>query len=627
MGFPSEFLDELHNRVALADVIGRRVKLTRRGREHLGLCPFHNEKTPSFTLNEDKGFYHCFGCGAHGDVIEFVMRSENLPFPEAVERLAADAGLTVPESSPQDREREKQRHSLLEVVEAAADWFTEQLVGKGGSQAHAYLQERNLDQEALDTFRLGFAPDARAALKQALVARGIHEKLLIDAGLVITPEDGRDSYDRFRNRVIFPITDRRGRVIAFGGRALVEEVPAPDGGTRKIAKYLNSPETPLFHKGHVLYGLARALPAMRDTGQALVTEGYMDVIALHRAGLACAVAPLGTALTEDQMRLLWRAVDEPVLCFDGDAGGTRAAARAAERALPLLTPGKSLRFANLPAGEDPDSLIKQGGRNAMDTVIANAQPLSEVIWEMETSLQSVDTPERRAGLESRLMARIRTIAHHTVQDHYARDVKDRLWRAFRDTRAPSVQKTASCLRSPIPLAATGRGVGGTGAGAGMGGRTDPQVEREKVLLALVIAHPRILDDVVEQLGSVVFTATGPDDFDGLRQEMLLLAERETLDKAAVESHLYECGFKETLKTLSEIKNIAPYLDADAADSRVHALWDHTLGLHQLPEIEAQLKEAEQAEDWERFSSLKNQIFAIKAEPIEDDPSQRAPSRV
>ena len=246
---------------------------------------------------------------------------------------------------------------------------------------------------------------------------------------------------------------------------------------------------------------------------------------------------------------------------------------------------------------------------------------------METSLQSVDTPERRAGLESRLMARVRTIAHRTVQDHYARDVKDRLWRAFRDTRAPSVQKTASFLRSPIPLAATGRGVGGTGAGAGMGGRTDPQVEREKVLLALVIAHPRILDDVVEQLGSVVFTATGPDDFDGLRQEMLLLAERETLDKAAVESHLYECGFKETLKTLSEIKNIAPYLDADAADSRVHALWDHTLGLHQLPEIEAQLKEAEQAEDWERFSSLKNQIFAIKAEPIEDDPSQRAPSRV
>ena len=319
--------------------------------------------------------------------------------------------------------------------------------------------------------------------------------------------------------------------------------------------------------------------------------------------------------------------DKCVLCSDGDAGGARAAARAAERALPLLTPGKSLRFASLPAGEDPDSLIKQGGRNAMDTVIANAQPLSEVIWEMETSLQSVDTPERRAGLESRLMARGRTIAHRTVQDHYARDVKDRLWRAFRNTRAPSVQKTASFLRSPIPLAATGRGVGGTGAGAGMGGRTDPQVEREKVLLALVIAHPRILDDVVEQLGSVVFTATGPDDFDGLRQEMLLLAERETLDKAAVESHLYECGFKETLKTLSEIKNIAPYLDADAADSRVHALWDHTLGLHQLPEIEAQLKEAEQAEDWERFSSLKNQIFAIKAEPIEDDPSQRAPSRV
>ncbi len=633
MGFPPEFLDELRNRAALADVIGRRIKLTRRGREHLGLCPFHNEKTPSFTVNEEKGFYHCFGCGAHGDVIEFIMRSENLPFPETVERLAGDTGLAAPESSPQDREREKERHSLLEVVEAATGWFAEQLASERGKESRAYLTERGLDQATLNDFRIGFAPDARNALKQALTANGIPEDKLIAAGLVITPEDGRDSYDRFRNRIIFPITDRRGRVIAFGGRALAEEIPAPDGGMRKIAKYLNSPETPLFHKGYVLYGLARSLPAMRETGQALVTEGYMDVIALHRAGFAHAVAPLGTALTEDQMRLLWRAVDEPILCFDGDNAGARAAARAAERALPLLTPGKSLRFAALPAGEDPDSLVKNSGKAAMEEIIAAAKPLSEVIWEIEASLQSVDTPERRASLESRLMARVRTIADRTVQDHYGRDFKDRLWQAFRNTRPQgrqqsSTQKTGSRLHSsasiPAPITAPGGGIGG---GAGSGGRTDPQTEREKVLLALVIAHPQMLDDVVEQLGSMTFSAAGTNDFDGLRQEILLLAERENLDKEAVESHLLECGFRDAIKTLSEMKNIASYLHADAADGKARALWDHTLNLHQLPEIEAQLKEAEQAEDWERFSNLKNQIFAITTEPVEDELSQGVPGRV
>jgi DNA primase len=630
VGFPLEFLDELRNRVSLADAIERRVKLTRRGREHLGLCPFHNEKTPSFTLNEEKGFYHCFGCGAHGDVIEFVMRTENLPFPEAIEQLAGDAGLAVPESSPQDQKREKERHSLLEVVEAAALWFAEQLASERGKEARAYLQGRGLNEATLDAFRLGFAPDSRVAMKQSLTAKGISENLLVDAGLVITPEDGRDSYDRFRNRIIFPITDRHGRAIAFGGRALVEGIPVSDSKTRKIAKYLNSPETPLFHKGHVLYGLAQALPAMREKQQALVTEGYMDVIALHRAGLTHVVAPLGTALTEDQIRLLWRAVDEPILCFDGDTAGARAAGRVAERALPLLISGKSLRFACLPTGEDPDSLVKHGGAAAMDMVIATAKPLSEVIWKIEASLQSVDTPERRASLESRIMARVRTIADRTVRGHYARDFKDRLWQSFRESQPRSASQGApkggSRFRSPT--SAFRASVSGTGGeGAGTSGHTNPQVEREKVLLALVIAHPQMLDDVVEQLGSMAFVAAETDDLDALRQEILLLAERENLDKPTVESHLLECGFGDALKTLSKMKSIASYLHADAADSKARALWDHTLNLHQLPEIEAQLKEAEQADDWALFSSLKNQILAIKAESIEDELSQRAPGGV
>ena len=618
MGFPPEFLGELRNRIPLADVIGRRVKLTRRGREYLGPCPFHNEKTPSFTVNEEKGFYHCFGCGAHGDVIEFVMRSDNLPFPEAVERLAEDIGLAVPESSPQDRAREKERHSLLEVVETAALWFTKQLMGARGGEARAYLHGRGLDEATLSAFRLGLALDTRTSLKQALTAKGISEKLLISAGLIITPEDRRESYDRFRNRIIFPITDRRGRVIAFGGRAMAKAIPTSDSGAHKIAKYLNSPETPLFHKGRMLYGMAQALPAMREKRQALVTEGYMDVITLHRAGLSHAVAPLGTALTEDQMRLLWQVVDEPVLCFDGDAMGGRAAARAAERALPLLTPGKSLRFAILPAEEDPDSLIQHGGRNAMEKVIADAKPLSHVIWEMEASLQSADTPERRASLESRLMAQVRTIADRTVQSHYARDVKDRLWQAFRGTRPHGVPKATPYLR-PLSLYPQ---VGQEGAGTDE--RTNPQVEREKVLLALVIAHPQMLDEVAEQLGSMALTATG---LEALRQEILLLAEREELDKATVESHLLECGFRDTLKALLDMENIASYLHTDAAEGKARTLWNHTLNLHQLPEIEAQLKEAEQAEDWERFSNLKNRIFAIRTEAIEDDLSKMVPRRV
>ena len=405
MAFPPGFLDDVRARTALVGLVGRRVKLVKRGREHTGLCPFHNEKTPSFTVSEEKGFFHCFGCGAHGDAIGFVMRSEGLSFPEAVERLAGEAGLQVPRESPEARAAARRQAGILDVLDAAATWFQEQLQAASGAGARAYLEERGLDAACAGTYRLGYAPDRRGLLRAALNARGLDDAGLAAAGLIKQAEDGAGPRDYFFNRIIFPITDRRGRVIAFGGRALGES----------RAKYLNSPETPLFHKSRTLYNLARARQGAHDTGELIVVEGYMDVIALGQAGFPAVVAPLGTAITAEQLAELWRQNEEPILCLDGDAAGWRAALRAAERALPLLRPGRSLRFATLPPGEDPDSLVRGVGSPAMRAVLDAARPMSELIWLMETQGRDLNTPERQAGLIQALDERLRTISDANVQ--------------------------------------------------------------------------------------------------------------------------------------------------------------------------------------------------------------------
>ena len=380
MAFPPQFLDELRTRLPVSEVVGKKVRLTRKGREFTGLCPFHNEKTPSFTVNDDKAFYHCFGCGQHGDVITFAMETDGLSFPEAIERLAGQAGLEVPQSSPQERERAKVRSTLYDVVEQVCAWYEEQLSQPGGRDAYDYLRGRGFTDETIGTFRLGFAPDGRGRLLQAMEARGVRQDQLVEAGLIKMPEGGGNPRDYFFNRVIFPINDSRGRVIAFGGRILGDGQP----------KYLNSPETPLFHKGRSLYNFTMAREASRDAGTVIVAEGYTDVIALAQAGLPNSVAPLGTALTEDQMRLIWRIADEPVLCFDGDTAGERAALRAAERALPLLQPGKTLRFMALPSGDDPDTLIKARGAEGFRTLLAGAHQLVDVLWQSEVAAASHD---------------------------------------------------------------------------------------------------------------------------------------------------------------------------------------------------------------------------------------------
>lgn len=414
MSISPAFLDEIRARVALSSVIGRKVKLQRAGREWKGCCPFHNEKTPSFYVNDEKAFYHCFGCGAHGDVVRFVCEAEGRTFREAVEQLAGEAGLEMPRDTPANRARDERLKGLLDVMTAAQAWFAEQLQGIHGADARAYLQRRGLLPETIRRHGIGFAPDKRDALKTALLAKGASEALLIEAGLIIAVED-KTPYDRFRGRVMFPIRDGRGRVIAFGGRILGDGQP----------KYLNSPDTPLFDKGRTLYNLDLAAPPARKSGRLFVVEGYMDVITLAQAGIEAAVAPLGTALTEEHIQRLWRITPEPILCFDGDSAGQRAAIRAAHRALPLLEPGKSLRFVTLPEGKDPDDLVRSGGADALHRLADSAAPLVDVLWRSEVEAAQLTTPEGRAALRQSVLDRVAAIGNRTVLELYRREFLER----------------------------------------------------------------------------------------------------------------------------------------------------------------------------------------------------------
>lgn len=529
MAFPPQFLDELRARLPVSEVVGRKVRLVRKGREHSGLCPFHNEKTPSFTVNDEKAFYHCFGCGQHGDVITFAMETEGLSFPEAVERLAAQAGLQVPQSSPEERERAKVRNTLYDVVEAVCVWYQDNLKQSGGRDALNYLRGRGFSDATIGKFRLGYAPDGRGKLLQAMEARGIRRDQLIEAGLIKQPEGGGDPRDYFFNRVMFPISDGRGRVIAFGGRILGEGQP----------KYLNSPETPLFHKGRNLYNYAMAREAARELGTVIVAEGYTDVIALAQAGLPNAVAPLGTAVTEEQIGLLWRLTDEPVLCFDGDTAGERAALRAAERALPLLKPGKTLRFMGLPSGEDPDSLVRSRGADGFRHLLDNARQLADVVWQTEIAAARHDTPERRADLERRINIRMSAIADEGVKYHYQQSFRQRLRDLFFQPH--------------------GGGAGFKGAKGGYWGRKKPELApglgargdigamkamQERALIATLINHPDLIHDSIEALNEISLQS---GELDTLLQVILNLAfTAPVLDTRDLQRHLIDDGYERLL---------------------------------------------------------------------------------
>ena len=589
MAFQPGFLDELRSRISLSGLIGRTVKLVRRGREYAGLCPFHHEKTPSFYVVEDKSFFHCFGCGAHGDAIGFVMRNDNLDFFEAIEKLAGEAGLAVPRATPQERERAQQQKTLLEALEAAAAFYEARLASPAGTRARNYLRERGLDTETIRHFRLGWAPEERQALRRSL-SGDFSESLLIEAGLLRRPSSAAadEPIDYFRSRVMFPIGNRTGRVIAFGGRMIGDGQP----------KYLNSPESTLFEKGRVLYGWAAARAGLaRESPSAgpgvIVTEGYMDVIALHRAGFPTAVAPLGTALTDFQLHDLWRLGSEPVLCFDGDAAGQRAAARALYRALPFLGTGRSLRFASLPAGEDPDSLIRAEGRTAFEAILEAARPLSDMLWEIELAAKPRNTPERLADVWRRLVSRVELIPDRKVQAEY----RNLFYKRF-DPRP-----TASRPRDRIR-----QGSSAVHDGPPPPPRPPQRLQRE-ILFRILLHFPGLIVEVAEEFASLDLPEA---DFDKLRHEILgLEASRPGLDAGTLQQHLVQSGFAATVDAL-----LTPSVDTgfvvrcpDPASARKE--WTHVirmLGRRERSVMAAgsDLESEVSAEMWERFQAAREQ---------------------
>lgn len=612
MAFPPSFLDEIRARVGLSDVIGRRVRLQRRGNELTGLCPFHNEKSPSFTVSEDKGFYHCFGCGAHGDVIGFIMRDEGLAFPDAVERLAEQAGLEMPRRSPQEHAREQAQVSLYAVMEAAAKWFESQLREPTGQRAQDYFAGRGLTPEIIKTFRLGFAPNNRQGLRRAMLDAGISEAMLITAGLLIRPEGGGETYDRFRGRVIFPICDRRGRVIAFGGRALGDTQP----------KYLNSPDTPLFHKGGVLYGLHLARGPARKAGRIITVEGYMDVIALAQAGFAETVAPLGTALTELQLEELWRQVEEPVLCFDGDAAGARAAAKVAERALDRLNAGRSLRFASLPKGADPDSLVRAEGRDAFESVLASAVPLSEQLWRISTAGETLAEPEARARINKRLGEHIKRIPDADLRYYYQSHFRGRLSERIRPTRWQPKDEGLPRPANDTPP-------------PGAGTETGRSAARERTVLQTILNFPLLISENDEEVAAL--------EFSDVRYQALLSAlmdagqAPDAQNKAAMCYHLTQRGFEKVVDELVGLD--AQYLDwaaqeshADIEDAR--AQFRHVLNLHhRLGALERYRQEAEDAlaqdpsdANWARFLGAHQAVGEAPGTEVELPEQREKPSR-
>lgn len=516
---PDGFVDELKARIRPSDVIGRKVKLKKQGKEWVGLSPFTNEKTPSFYVNDQKKIYKCFSSGIGGDVISFIMETERLSFMEAVEKLAEEAGMSLPKATPESQEEYDQRKRLYAACEAAAAFYEAELRADAGAGARRYLEGRGLRPDAWSRHRLGFSPDDWRQTIEHLKSKGFSLREIIDAGLAVEKEGGGEPYDRFRGRLMFPIEDARGQVIAFGGRAL-----QPDAKP----KYLNSSDTPLFHKSKVLYRYKQAREAFggTDEGGLIVCEGYMDAIALTEAGFGHAVAPLGTALTEDQLGLLWRAGPEPILCFDGDRAGLGAAYRSIERALPGLQPGRSVFFCLLSDGMDPDDYIRERGAARMGELLDHALPLVEVLWRRERDAEPVDTPERQAGLEQRLMAAAAAIQHGAVKSAYERELrarmKDYFWSlrsAKRFSGKPGTQGGAAPQRiqpGSAPDKTTGLG----------------QIVR-------AVDNPHLVDLGYEGLGLAEFKN---GDVSAIRDALLMQNDAgEAVDRAALCDHLDSLG--------------------------------------------------------------------------------------
>jgi DNA primase len=597
MRFPASFLDEIRQRLPASAVVGRRVKLRKQGREFAGLSPFNAEKTPSFFVNDTKGKWFDFSAGKNGDIFTFVMETEGLSFPEAVERLAGEAGVPMPARDPEAEEREKERATLYEVLDMAAAFFEESLQSRAGANARGYLLNRGLGPDLQRRFRVGYARPDRSALKEHLAAKNVTQQQMVEAGLLIAGDDIPVSFDRFRDRVMFPIADFRGRIVGFGGRALSADVPA---------KYLNSPETDLFHKGSLLYNGAEARKAAHDAGTVIAVEGYVDVIQMVAAGFGHTVAPLGTALTERQLEILWRMADEPILCFDGDGAGLRAATRVADLALPLLQPGKSVRFALLPGGQDPDDLIRASGRDAMQAVIAAARPLVDMVWTRETEAGVFDTPERRAALEARLRDIARTIQDESVRRHYQQAFVERV-AAFFPAVERGNERRQWTPREREPWSRGGearRGRFNQPRGRQplavsdqlrrstlLAGKTAWPL-REAALVATMINHPDLLHRHHDDFAALDL---GHPDLENLRRAVLELAGGDDHDVAALRKSLGEGRFSALLARLDgqiEACGHWPAM-ASASDRDAEEGWLQALTLQRRQRtLNKELKDAE-----------------------------------
>jgi len=509
MALPQHFKDELRRRTSLSQVIGRHVKLTKKGDRYVGLCPFHQEKTPSFHVRDGDGYYHCFGRGVSGDAISFLCEKEGLGFMDAVRQLADAAGMDVPESKPQDPELTAKRNKSMVILDESARQFQSALAA-GDNPAAAYLKKRGIDRSAIETFRLGFAP--RSGLIEALKRFGHSPEEIIESGMARISDRDQSRYEMFRHRLLFPITDTRGQVIAFGARALSDE---------QQPKYLNSAESPIFKKKHVLYGMDLARVAVRQGLPLVVAEGYMDVIAIHQSGLAAAVAPLGTALTEDQIKLLWRMDDQPILCFDGDVAGKAAALKALIRSLPLLEPGKTLRLALMPPGVDPDDLIKSQGRDAFAQLLRETVSWMDGLWDGIATGYNLDDPSQRAAFWQDIRNHVREISNGQMRASIGDEVERRI----------------AAMRQLV------RDVGQKGVQIqyGRGKRPNPAIDaRPRLILALLINHPQLMPDFYEQISVLQFH---DEKMEKLRQNVInILSGHSVLDAYGFRHHLSEYGY-------------------------------------------------------------------------------------
>lgn len=613
MRFDDHFLDELKTRLRPSDVIGKSVKLRRQGREYAGLSPFTKEKSPSFFVNDDKGFYHCFSSGKHGDIISYLQETERLTFTEAVERLAAEAGMALPEPDARAAQEDKKRSALTDWMETAAAWFESELRRPVGRAARDYLARRALPEDQWSRFRIGFAPNDRTALKDYLIAKGAKPAELIDAGLLIAPEDGGQPYDRFRDRIIFPITDTRGRVVSFGGRAM-------DPAAR--AKYLNGPETTLFHKGRLLYGLYEArklLHAAQAAGPTdqvplLVVEGYMDVIACQRAGLP-AVAPMGTAMTEEQMEVLWRLHPEPTLSFDGDKAGQRAASRAIDRALPLLKPGRSFKFSMVTGGKDPDDVLREQGAAALKSQMAQTTPFVRALFQREReAAEPLETPEQRTNFKVRLRLLSGLIADKELAQEYKADLLDR-WDEERASRR--IQPDPSDLGRELvrhrwdkerKRRITER------AGATPEGRLAAKKLRSapshfSAALAVAVLHqPKIVEGNIEKL---VAQGLGDENLDKITNEAATLwMENGIDDESIIRNRIISLGITEDyLESIEARAREIPSLNYSGDLSKLKSLWSLAFeALIELSALERAIEEAKQdltfGENYKVFVDLK-----------------------